>query len=305
MATGLEKRACPITGNQSAQSYKTIIDHYTGDEYQVVKCPETQFLYLDPAPDLEHIAEHYANHAGQNMTTKPPTLFNFFRRFAFQSECHTLLNNLKPNSKIIDLGTGDGQLARFFKESQLQAKGMDFFPESEWPHDDIPYSSINLNETSVLETLDTNAIVMRHVLEHVHYPLEMIKAFHTANIDYVMVVVPNVESPAVNWFGTDWCSWDPPRHLQFFSEKTLRELFQRAGYREIGKHDHGIDEIVVSFFRKKMIQWHQDPESRTCERPEEESWYPLLESKNSLCTLAAVLQGPFLPSVLSRTFQRV
>jgi len=43
--------------------------------------------------------------------------------------------------------------------------------------------------------------------------------------------VPNIESLAYRWFKENWLGIDHPRHLLFFSPKSLQRLLKKAGFK--------------------------------------------------------------------------
>jgi SAM-dependent methyltransferase len=77
-----------------------------------------------------------------------------------------------------------------------------------------------------------DAIVMNHVLEHVHNPLRLLNScIRLLRVGGTLVAVtPNAESDGHRRFGASWYHLDPPRHLHLFSQKTLRDIANRAGF---------------------------------------------------------------------------
>ncbi len=144
-------------------------------------------------------------------------------------------------------------------------------------------------------------MVMRHVLEHVHEPSTLFRMFAAEDVEYVHILVPNASSPFVQFFGNDWCSWDPPRHLQFFESSTLDAMALSAGYVLVDTTDHGIDEIVVSLFRRRMLQWRYSDHANV--PLEKQWWFHLYSPKGMLCTVSAAMSSFLVKSVLSRLYR--
>ena len=78
-----------------------------------------------------------------------------------------------------------------------------------------------------------DVVTMWHSLEHVHEPLEVLRAAHQllAPGGKLLVATPNIDSLPFRWFGQAWYGLDLPRHLTHFSSRTLRRLLERAGER--------------------------------------------------------------------------
>ena len=81
-----------------------------------------------------------------------------------------------------------------------------------------------------------DAVVMNHVIEHVHDPVELlVEARRLLKQDGVLVLItPNAESQEHRIFGASWYSLDPPRHLHIFSPRSLSKLARLSGF---SKHE--------------------------------------------------------------------
>lgn len=302
ISESLVSRDCPSCGHDKAKPIRSIGDHFTGDTYQVGKCSQCGLQYLIEAPSVHHIGAHYENYAGSNMQTRPLALFAALRDIAFQLEYGKLSESLKGDDRVLELGTGDGALASYFHRKGKNITACDVFDESAWSLKEIPYVRADINNISPEVLSGVKAVVMRHVLEHVHYPADLMKLFAKSGVEYVHILVPNVGSPFMEWFDEDWCSWDPPRHLQFFESQTLDGLASLAGYRLENVSDHGIDEYIVSLFRRHMLQWHRSGKHQEADA-QDQWWFKLYQPKGLVCTLSAAGTSMFFKSVLSRLYR--
>ena len=142
-----------------------------------------------------------------------------------------------------------------------------------------------------------DAIVMRHVLEHLHEPSKVLSLFHSAGVPWVLVVVPNVDSPMARWLGEYWWHWDPPRHLLFFNADSLDRLARRCGYRVAKQRTYGIDEIVSSVFRWALIRTGAVRTDRAS-AGSTPLWLKLLHPKSPLAALSSAAMSPIANTVL-------
>jgi SAM-dependent methyltransferase len=84
-----------------------------------------------------------------------------------------------------------------------------------------------------LEPRSFDVVTMWHSLEHVHQPLDTLRAVRglLAPGGRLVIAVPNIESTAFRWFGPGWFGLDLPRHLTHFTPRTLRLILEKTGFR--------------------------------------------------------------------------
>ncbi len=77
-----------------------------------------------------------------------------------------------------------------------------------------------------------DVVTMRAVLEHVHQPVETLRAVHRIlkNQGMVYIVVPNVASLNFCLFGHFWYALETPRHLYAYSPSVMRRVAEKAGF---------------------------------------------------------------------------
>ena len=251
---------CPICGGDQSRSIMTLKDHLSHQSFELHTCIKCSGLFLKDPPDSERIYSYYENPSGEVMHKPPGLLFSRLQRIQFLRDVGPLMKRLPAGSKILDFGAGDGALCRFLDERGYTVQAVDFYPESEWGNPTIPYRTANLNGDCVapedIRCADAvpDAIIMRHVLEHLYGPHKVLKLLHDQGVRFVLIVVPNVDSPFARWFGSNWYYWDPPRHLTFFNQNTLSRLAERSGFKVKEQKRYGIDELVTSYFRMRLLR---------------------------------------------------
>ncbi len=80
-----------------------------------------------------------------------------------------------------------------------------------------------------------DAIVMNHVIEHVHNPLELLsECYRILKRDgYLVVTTPNTKSWGHRIFKEAFVHLDPPRHLHLFALPSLQHLIEKGGFKKI------------------------------------------------------------------------
>jgi SAM-dependent methyltransferase len=84
-----------------------------------------------------------------------------------------------------------------------------------------------------LPASSVDAIILHHVIEHLHNPRETLRECMRVLRPggRLVVVTPNSRSLGHRTFGYFWVSLDPPRHLILFTLKSLTGLLQEEGWK--------------------------------------------------------------------------
>lgn len=251
---------CPVCDTQAGADRLALVDHFSLERFQLATCPGCGAAFLADPPSPDRIGGYYDNPLGEVMHHLPGGLFNRLRRVLLHQELKRLLAVLPAEGHVVDYGTGDGSVAAYVAAQRRPALGLDLFPPEAWQHPNIPYRQVDLNGGRIravdlqLDGAPPAGIIIRHVLEHLYEPRQVLSTFAKAGADHVLVVVPNLGSPWRKILGQAWCFWDPPRHLIHFTPASLRRLAQECGYRVASLETYGIDEWVSSAFRALMLR---------------------------------------------------
>lgn len=299
----VELVACPICGASESSFVRVVRDPWSWEDFRVHRCTSCTGMFLADPPGPERIAAYYSNLFGDLMHGEPNWVFRRLRGVALARDVADLLRRLPPRARILELGPGDGALCRYLADRGYRVEARDLLDPGSWRYPGIPYRKANLNggflkaEDLVCGGEMPDAIIMRHVLEHLHEPSKVLSLFHSAGISYALVVVPNVDSPFARWFGGYWWCWEPPRHLLFFTAESLDHLARRCGYRVAKQRTYGIDEIVSSAFRWALIRTGAVRMDRaaTGEAP---FWLKLLHPKRPLAAISSAAMSPVTNTIL-------
>jgi 2-polyprenyl-3-methyl-5-hydroxy-6-metoxy-1,4-benzoquinol methylase len=138
------------------------------------------------------------------------------------------------NGTALDIGCGNGTFLSFLQHYGWNIKGVELntkAAEAARKHLKAEIFNGELKDAPFEEN-SFDFIVMSHVVEHIGDPLEFL---HTVlkllkRGGTVYVEVPNYNSFSQKYSRQYWYAWETPRHLLMFSPKTLRELFEKAGF---------------------------------------------------------------------------
>jgi 2-polyprenyl-3-methyl-5-hydroxy-6-metoxy-1,4-benzoquinol methylase len=171
----------------------------------------------------------------------------------------TRLNALPAQSKILDVGTASGTLARMCQNNALRLFGVE--PNLAWAQIAAPlYERIWVGYVDDIDNdllKGYNAVVLGDVLEHLSTPelvLQKLAIFQPANCTF-LISVPNIANLWVRlnlligrFDYTDRGILDRT-HLRFFTRKTVTDMIKNTGLEIVSMQVTPIPlELVSNFF---------------------------------------------------------
>jgi len=251
----IRTRPCPdcyICGIKGQPLYQDLQDRLFGapGRWDLKKCPnpECGLVWMDPMPIEEDIGkayETYYTHEEEtnrrNGNVKKTICRQFLRKlyvllrfFAgldrqWRRVYMMYLDHIQPG-RLLEIGCGNGQRLSSFQSRGWMVEGQEVDQKAARQ----VYRNFGIKMyLDKLERLDLqrwnyDAIIMNHVIEHVHDPVGLLKECRRLLKPggLLVAITPNVKSRGHRVFGSCWRDLDPPRHLRLFSVNTLRQLGQ-------------------------------------------------------------------------------
>jgi hypothetical protein len=295
---------CPICNAFESSFFRDLQDHFTDHKFTAVQCSNCGGIYLSNAPNAESIGQYYNNVLGSTMWSKGAGLFQVLNAFALKREFSFLQQYLKPKSLIVDLGSGSGSCARTLQAMNYEVHARDMYSPLDWRDKEIPFKQVNLSgdvlsESDILcDGKPPTLVLLRHVLEHLIEPRKVLQTCHKSGAQYVLIFVPNVASCFSRLFPQSWYYWDPPRHLTFFTPRTLELLLQNAGFSALRTWTYGIDELVTTWYRNKLLKLHSLSDRDVAQR-RLESYTSIAGPKSVFAAFSSALSRPFGSNVVA------
>jgi 2-polyprenyl-3-methyl-5-hydroxy-6-metoxy-1,4-benzoquinol methylase len=263
--------ACPACESpRGSLAYRNVRDVVFGvapGDWQIHECADCRSLYVDPRPTRASILaayDQYFTHqpaAGASLLA-PRTLARRLRndylaaRFGYalpnrepfgrqllaclpasRQRCERLVRDLPAPSKpsrLLDVGSGNGEFLVQMRELGWSVAGHDVDPKAAAlvRSFGIEVSEGALGAASYAEPFD--AITLHHVIEHVHDPVDLLRACRALLRPggRLWLATPNARAFARRRFGRYWPGLDAPRHLLIWSAEALEASLARAGFRE-------------------------------------------------------------------------
>ncbi len=234
--------------------------HGVGGEFHLVRCPGCRLIFVNPRPDRDEIKDFYPAEYGPHAEATGPShtrrlsplrrrIYSLFYNYPADGKKNgiilkallfpakwALARNAIPfrgEGKILDVGAGSGSFLASMKALGWDPYGVDISPEAVQRARGL---GIEMFLGEVQEASFPNrffdVVTMRAVLEHVHQPVETLRAVHRIlkNQGMVYIVVPNVASLNFWLFRNFWYALETPRHLYAYSPSVMRRVAEKAGF---------------------------------------------------------------------------
>lgn len=207
--------------------------------HQIYQCLECDFVFTLQKPSLDIIkklySEQYFNDEnGQGFGNYRLEKKAISRTSSFRLKQISLLKNDGKN--ILEVGCGMG----FFLEAARRyytVKGIEIsdyacsYARNEFALDVVQGTIL---ETSI-EPMSFDIVAMWDVIEHLSDPVATIQEIHRvmAPKGLLSISTGDIGSFLCRLQGKSWRLYDPPYHLGYFSQKTIRDLLLKAGFEVI------------------------------------------------------------------------
>jgi 2-polyprenyl-3-methyl-5-hydroxy-6-metoxy-1,4-benzoquinol methylase len=148
--------------------------------------------------------------------------------------------------RLLDIGAASGAYVRVAIDKGFDAYGVELSPLAVKFAKD--YWKVDLIQGTLGEAHFQNcffdAVILVHTLEHLPQPLETLEEINRIlkKTGILYVSLPNIASCKAKKMKEKWEALKPAEHLFFFSPKTLKILFEKAGF-DITRMDTSISII--------------------------------------------------------------
>jgi 2-polyprenyl-3-methyl-5-hydroxy-6-metoxy-1,4-benzoquinol methylase len=260
---------CQAKGKPVYEDLTDIVFEAAGGKWTINQCQKCSSGFLNPRPNRTSIGKAYAKYythgdnKDKNESQILPTVGllrkaingRLFLKYGLKIDPHSsllghLLNaipfighffdplgrsiDLPPhaNASLLDFGCGDGRFLIFGSGVGWKAVGVDFDPAAVNAAR-AQGLNVRLGGFEAIQPGERfDLITLSHVIEHVHDPFETLqKCFSLLNDGgQIVVETPNFDAFGRVRFAEHWRGLECPRHLVLFTEASLRETLQRAGF---------------------------------------------------------------------------
>lgn len=217
---------CTICQTETSESF------VRKDGYEYVRCPDCGFVFLDPMPDAALLSRIYNEDEGVINAAAYPKAASRMRRAMVKAL------GLWPyyvGRDALDVGCGGGFVVAAMRRFGARATGLDISRESiEYARRRFPRAEfVNESFEDFLSQGRTfGFLYSSEVIEHigdVHGYMRFLAGVAAPGAR-LYLTTPDAAHPTVPADVAQWNMVSPPRHVQLFTETSLRRLFADYGF---------------------------------------------------------------------------
>jgi 2-polyprenyl-3-methyl-5-hydroxy-6-metoxy-1,4-benzoquinol methylase len=212
------------------------------NSYLLFECPDCQFQSFFPRPlstRKYYETKEYFQDGQKFIKTAGDVHQDSLQSFPQYKTCQQRILKIlrrvaheKP-LKLLDVGCGSGLFVTLCnKQDQISAMGIDISRQGIALTRHLNQSCYVQGFIKDMSNQSFDIITMFDVLEHVPNPLKFIKKARrvlTKN-GLLVITTPISNSLACKLSGKKWHLYTPPRHLQIFNTKSIRQLLENNGF---------------------------------------------------------------------------
>ena len=235
----MEQFTCSLCGDTERSTCFTAFDFDASVEpFHLVQCTGCSLTMTQPMPSPVSLDKYYPDTYYGSGKRKFTGVIEYLTVLGCKLRAKKVVQQISRSksgqhvNKILDVGCGRANLLQNLKRLGCECYGTE---RAKFP-DDGHLDGIDIFKGSIAEKgyeVDCfDAVVIWHVLEHLHDPLETLDeiARITRKSGIISIAVPNFSSLQSNLFKSDWFHLDLPRHLFHFNVKNLCQALTQRGY---------------------------------------------------------------------------
>lgn len=258
---------CMLCGGPGRLKYEGLRDRLYGveGEWSLRECPDCGMMWLSPRPTQADIGKAYVDYythspdaktggwlasagdhvvqavlarafgyevsgSGQGLVGRLGSGIGPLRDLAGRSAAWL---PAKPGGRLLDVGCGSGETLRRMAGLGWDVTGVEPDPTAAEAARSIGRMAVVDGDLLAARFPHSvfDAVVMRHVIEHLHDPLATLRECQRVLKPggRLVVVTPNIRSWGHRVFREAWRGLEPPRHLHLFSPLALTTSVELTG----------------------------------------------------------------------------
>jgi SAM-dependent methyltransferase len=263
---------CALCGSSESEFLFNAKDrlHGISGSFTYVKCINCGLVYMNPQISLEDLKAFYPNdyEPHKSHLDKPGKSEKMSKSRLRRSLPKFLLQKLNENSRVLDVGCGNGKFLNEIKSIfGCKVYGLDISEQAAKTAKDNYAIEVFMGVVTAAPFPPDyfDVITAWQYMEHVHNPLESLQMFYRLLKPDGLCAIssPNFDSFNAKIFKERWFGLECPRHLYIYTPETINKLLRKAGFLLIAiSYDKASKNLIKSlqyyFYDNNYSPEHRD-----------------------------------------------
>jgi 2-polyprenyl-3-methyl-5-hydroxy-6-metoxy-1,4-benzoquinol methylase len=199
-----------------------------------VRCLACGFVYQNPQPDPESVLAAYQSVEDARYLEEREGRVHTFRRSLSEVE------ELAAPGRLLDVGCHLGVFVEVSRDRGWDATGVD---PSRWAVETARARGLSVFRgtaaSPLFEPASYDVVTLWDVIEHLPDPAQELRQMRRLLRPGGLLALStmDVDAPIARLMGRHW-PWYMQMHLYYFSQRTLRDIVERAGFRVLDVRRH-------------------------------------------------------------------
>ena len=264
----IPREKCCVCGSLDLHAEQKIRDFDTSlGVFDLIRCANCGMYYTSPYPNAATLPYLYASRDTRNFDTNNSDILQKIKVFLAKKSIAKIIKGCHQPISVVDFGCGNGMFSLCFQEVIPQANvyAVDFAPEAPAQLKKVKGSAHVPQYMQMADFYNSNQkydiIFLRHVLEHVENPVDLLKALlkKLTKTGFIYLEVPNIKNGLRLFWNNYLPSYYPPYHLVHFTPENLAFLCDKlqVDYVLAQAEMPVMSNIVANLFHQKLNNIHR------------------------------------------------
>ncbi len=235
----ISHKKCPLCKGDATRKRFTSKDHFaTGEEFDIMECPDCGFVFTQGVPDEKEIGRYYdsPDYISHSNTDKGfiNKIYHIVRSVMLRKKVKLIERlTLLKNGKLLDYGAGTGYFARAMQDEGWEVTAIEKSSQArELALEKFGFEMFPEGKLAEIEDKSFDVVTMWHVLEHIQDLDRMWEELYRIIDDtgIAVIAVPNCQSYDAVTYKENWAAYDVPRHLWHFTASTIMQWGEKHGF---------------------------------------------------------------------------
>lgn len=249
-------KGCPACNSTNTAPFLACKDYtVSGETFQLERCRECTLIFTNPRPDAVAIwpyykSDTYVSHSDEAAPGLINRIYREVRKITLGNKAG-LVAKYARGRNLIDIGAGTGAFAAHMQQFGWEVTAIE--PDEAARKLAADRGLKTGDEAALAGHAPVNVITMWHVLEHVHTLQERVAQLYSLLTPggIAVIAVPNPNSDDARRYGPYWAAYDVPRHLYHFTPESIRQLFEREGFKSETTHWMPFDPFYIAMLSEQ------------------------------------------------------